>query len=507
MPARRSPARPSGARPEALFQPPPERQPLAARMRPRSLDEFVGQEHLVGERGPLRRSIARGHLASLLLWGPPGTGKTSLARLLAGGIGARFATMSAVMAGVAEVRATIAEAQERLSLHGTRTVLFLDEIHRFNRAQQDALLPHVEDGTVTLIGATTENPYFEVNAALLSRMRVWRLEPLTDDEVATVVRRALADDERGLAGPFGPDGGVVLGDDAFEHLVSLAGGDARAALNVLEGATALAEAEGVRDEAGRVAPRLADVETAAQQRILAYDRAGDGHYDTASAFIKSLRGNDPDAALYWLATMIAAGEDPKFIARRLIISASEDVGNADPRALQVAVAAAHALDWIGLPEAQHALAQAATYIATAPKSNRSGLAYWAAAGDVEARGALPVPLHLRNAPHRGMKQHGIGVGYRYPHDFEGADVDQQYLPDELAGRRYYLPTDQGYEATLGARMAAREEAREQARAAGRTRRSRFPAPDASHHAGDGILRSREESRRRLAETEKRDAGE
>ena len=505
MPARRSLARPAGARPEALFQPPPERQPLAARMRPRTLDEFVGQEHLVGERGPLRRSIARDHLGSLLLWGPPGTGKTSLARLLAAAVGAHFTTLSAVMSGVADVRGTIAAAQERLALHGSRSVLFLDEIHRFNKAQQDALLPHVEDGTVTLIGATTENPYFEVNAALLSRMRVWRLEPLTDDDVATVVRRALADEERGLAGSLGPTGGVALADDAFEHLVSLAGGDARAALNVLEGATALAESEDVRDEASRVAPRLADIETAAQQRVLAYDRAGDGHYDTASAFIKSLRGNDPDAALYWLATMIAAGEDPKFIARRLIISASEDVGNADPRALQVAVAAAHALDWIGLPEAQYALAQATTYIASAPKSNRSGLAYFAAAGDLEAHGALPVPLHLRNAAHRGMKQHGIGVGYRYPHDFEGADVEQQYLPDELAGRRYYLPTDQGYEATLAARMASRAEAREHARATGRTPRSRLPAPDAGHAAGGGIMRRREESRKQLAETEQRDA--
>jgi putative ATPase len=474
-------------------------------MRPRNLSEFVGQEHLVGERGPLRRSVARGHLSSLLLWGPPGTGKTSLARLLAAEIGAEFNSLSAVMSGVAEVRATIAAAQDRLNLQGSRTILFIDEIHRFNKAQQDALLPHVEDGTVTLVGATTENPYFEVNAALLSRMRVWRLEPLTDDEVGVVVRRALEDADHGLAGPLGPDGGVGLTDAAFEHLVSLAGGDARAALNVLEGATALAEAEEVRDAEGRVSPRLEDVEAAAQQRVLAYDRAGDGHYDTVSAFIKSLRGNDPDAALYWLAAMIAAGEDPKFIARRLIISASEDVGNADPRALQVAVAAGQALDWIGLPEAQYALAQATTYIATAPKSNRSGAAYWAAVSEIEANGGLPVPLHLRNAPHRRMQQHGIGVGYRYSHDYEGADVDQQYLPDALAARQFYLPTDQGYEATIAARMTGRADARAAAKAAGRTPRSRIPGPEIKKGAGKGIMQAREEARKKLAETERRDA--
>ena len=470
-------------------------------MRPRTLDEFVGQNHLVGEKGPLRRGILRGHLASLLLWGPPGTGKTSLARLLAAAIGAEFATLSAVMAGVADVRSTIAGAQEHLVLHGTRTVLFLDEIHRFNKAQQDALLPHVEDGTVTLIGATTENPYFEVNAALLSRMRVWRLEALTDDEVATVVRRALEDTERGLAGQFGPDGGVALDDAAFDHLVGLAGGDARSALNVLEGAVALAEAEGMRDEHGHVVPRLEDVEAAAQQRVLAYDRAGDGHYDTVSAFIKSLRGNDPDAALYWLAAMIAAGEDPRFIARRLIISASEDVGNADPRALQVAIAAAQALDHVGLPEAQYALAQATTYIATAPKSNRSGSAYFAAASDIESKGSLPVPLHLRNAAHHLMKRHGIGVGYRYPHDFDGADVVQQYLPDDLIDRRYYLPTDQGYEATIANRMAARAESR----SASRPRPNPTPKPTMS--GSSDVMRTREANRKRLAETEKRDASD
>ena len=472
-------------------------------MRPRTFEEFQGQGHLVGETGPLRRSVSRGHLTSLLLWGPPGTGKTTLARILAEAIKAEFTTLSAVMSGVAEVRAGIAAAQERLALSGQRTVLFIDEIHRFNKAQQDALLPHVEDGTITLIGATTENPYFEVNSALLSRLRVWRLEPLTDDDIGVVVRRAIDDEDRGLAGSLGPEDGkgVALANDAFEHLVGISGGDARVALNVLEGAVALADSEGARDKKGRVAPRLEDIEAAAQQRILQYDRAGDGHYDTVSAFIKSLRGNDADASLYWLAAMIAAGEDPRFIARRLIIAASEDVGNADPRALQVAVAAAQALDHVGLPEAQFALAQACVFVASSPKSDSVGRAYGAAMADVIKHGSLAVPLHLRSAGDRRMKHHGIGVGYLFPHDFEGDDVEQQYLPDELVGRRYYVPGDQGYEATVAARMAARGEARNN----GRPRRKKRSDPPMASLSD--AMRPREEARKRLAATEKKDASD
>ena len=417
-------------------------QPLAARMRPRSLDEFVGQQHLVGERGALRRMIDAGHLASMVLWGPPGSGKTTLARLLAEAIDAPFVTLSAVGSGVADVRARMAEARACIDQGGRSTILFIDEIHRFNKAQQDALLPQVEEGTITLIGATTENPYFEVNSALLSRLRVFRLEALSEEDLAAVVDRALAESERGLGGA------VSLDADARAHLLDISGGDARAALNILEAAAAMSEA-----------PSLEEVEAAAQQRVLAYDRAGDGHYDTVSAFIKSLRGNDPDAALYWLATMIAAGEDPRFICRRLIISASEDVGNADPRALQVAVAAAQALEWVGLPEAQYALAQATIFVAAAPKSDRSGAAYWAAVEDVERHGSLPVPGHLRTAGWREKRDFGHGKGYRNPHDHAGHDIEQQYLPDKLAGRRYYEPADEGYEKLIAERMAARNETR------------------------------------------------
>jgi putative ATPase len=467
-------------------------------MRPRTIDEVVGHEQLIGERGTLRRALEGGRLGSLLLWGPPGSGKTSLARVLADSAGARLVTISAVMSGVAEVRALVAEAREKLILNGQQTILFIDEIHRFNKAQQDALLPHVEDGTVTLVGATTENPYFEVNSALLSRVRVYRLEPLTDEQVGTVIRRALADVDRGLAGTLGPVGGVRLDDEPFEHLVGLSAGDARQALNVLEGAASIAEADGIRGEDGAVAPRLEDVEAAAQQRALAYDRAGDGHYDTVSAFIKSVRGNDPDAALYWLAAMIAAGEDPRFIARRLIILASEDVGLADPRALEVAVAAAQALDWVGLPEAQYALAQATVMLAVTTKSNAVGRGYFAAMADVLANGSLPVPAHLRSSGAARRK-------YRYPHEFEGDDVEQQYLPDKITGRRYYFPGDLGAEVKIGERMERLANARTEP-----SRRKKpvpgQPAADPMAAGSEG-MRRRRESLRELADDQRRDAGE
>jgi putative ATPase len=411
--------------------------PLAARMRPRTLDEFIGQPHLVGANGALTRVVKPGYLPSMVLWGPPGSGKTTLARLLAERSGGTWRQISAVTSGVADIRQLVADARQ-LRDAGGKTVVFIDELHRFNKAQQDALLPHVEDGTISLVGATTENPYYEINSPLLSRLRVYRLEPLSEENLGEIVAHAIAD-ERGL------DGAATLTEDGRAALLDLSGGDARQALNILESAAA------VTDKGGSIGPEL--VAEAAQQRLLAYDRVGDQHYEAASAFIKSMRGTDPDAALYWCASMIAAGEDPTFIARRIVIAASEDVGNADPRALQVAVAAMQAVEMIGLPEAQYALAQAAAYVASAPKSNRAGGAYFAALADVEEKGRLPVPLHLRPSAHRRLsREYGYGKGYLYPHDFEGADVDQQYLPDELAGKVYYEPSDQGLETQIGERL-------------------------------------------------------
>jgi putative ATPase len=404
--------------------------PLAARMRPQTLDEFVGQRTLVGDEGALTKVVRPGYLPSMVLWGPPGSGKTTLARLLAERSGGTWRQLSAVTSGVADVRSLVADAKA-LREQGGRTVAFIDELHRFNKAQQDALLPHVEDGTITLIGATTENPYYEINSPLLSRLRVYRLEPLSEEELRVISERALAE-ERGLAGR------VKVSDEGMASLLDLSGGDARQALNILEAASAVAPD-------GALIGRE-QVEEAAQQRLLAYDRVGDQHYEAASAFIKSMRGNDPDAALYWCASMVAAGEDPTFIARRIVIAASEDVGSADPRALQVAVAAMQAVEMIGLPEAQYALAQAVVHVATAPKSNRAGAAYFAALAEVEEKGRLPVPLHLRPSAHRRLaREHGYGKGYLYPHDYDGADVDQQYLPDELAGRVFYEPSEIGYE--------------------------------------------------------------
>jgi putative ATPase len=418
------------------------RAPLATRMRPRSLDELVGQEQVVGPGTLLRRAIEADRLSSLILWGPPGSGKTTLARIIAATTKAHFAAVSAVTSGVADLRAAIKEAGDRLGMHNQRTVLFIDEIHRFNKAQQDAILPYVEDGTVILIGATTENPSFEVNSPLLSRSRVIVLRALTDDDVRTILLRAMTDRERGLGGQD-----LTLDDDALDFLVNIANGDARFALNTLEFASS---GSGYGD--GR-AITLELVQEAAQRRAGTYDKSGDDHFDAISALHKTLRGSDPDAALYWLARMLERGDDPLYVARRLIRFASEDVGLADPQALQLAMAAQQAVHFIGLPEGALALAELVVYLALAPKSNAVYRAYGAAQTDVAVTRNDPVPLHLRNAPTRLIQDLGYGKGYRYAHDYEGGVVGQQNLPDNLAGRIYYDPTDRGFERDLSTRLA------------------------------------------------------
>lgn len=411
-----------------LFDVPEVAAPLAARMRPRTLDEFAGQEDLVGPGRPLRVAIERDAAPSMVLWGPPGSGKTTLAEIVATQTGAYFERMSAVTAGVADLRRVTSEARVRRRT-GKRTILFIDEIHRFNKAQQDAVLPFVEDGTVTLIGATTENPSFEVNSALLSRARVFVLSSLTDADVGRIVDGALRD-ERGL------DGDVLIDDDARDLLIGLANGDARSALNALEFAAASAPGEPAHIDA-------AVVRKAVQRRETRFDKSGEARYDTISAFIKSMRASDPDAAVYWLARLIEGGEDPSFIARRIVIAASEDVGLADSNALQVAVAAQQAVHFVGMPEGFYPLAHATLYLATAPKSNSVGRAYSAALQDVRETRNEPVPLHLRNAPTRLMRQLGYGEGYHYAHDDYA--VRQVNLPENLQGRRYYDPGTQGAE--------------------------------------------------------------
>jgi putative ATPase len=417
-------------------KPPPDA-PLAVRMRPRTLDEMIGQEHILGEGSALRTAIEAGRPHSSILYGPPGSGKTTLARIAAARAEGAFEEESAVNAGKAEIRGVIERARERRKAAGRPTILFLDEIHRFNKAQQDALLPAVEEGLLTLIGATTENPYFEVNSALLSRTQVYELRPLEPEQVEALLRRALSDPERGLAEP------PTVSDEALEMLSARSGGDARVALSALERAAERAGAEEVD---------VAAIEDALQRKALDYDRQGDRHYDFVSAWIKATRGSDVDASLYYLAVMLEGGEDPRFIARRMVILASEDVGNADPQALLVADAAARAVDRVGLPECALNLAQATVYLALAPKSNASYRALGAARAEVRAHGAKTPPDYLRDAHYPGAGKLGRGTGYRYAHDEPGGVSDQPLLPEGLEDRRFYAPTERGFEAELGRRL-------------------------------------------------------
>ncbi len=419
--------------------------PLAERMRPRSVAEFSGQDHLVGEGRILRRMIETDSLASLILWGPPGCGKTTLAHIIAAETKSHFIFFSAILSGIKEIRETFREA-ERYSARGIRTVLFIDEIHRFNKSQQDAFLPYIEKGVVTVIGATTENPSFEVIAPLLSRSRVLTLQQLEPDTVRGLLVQALTDTERGLG-----NSGVTATDEALDFLAVQADGDARSALNTLEVAAGLASLPGSSPEEGGCIT-LDIAQEALQKKALLYDKGGEEHYNVISAFIKSLRGSAPDAALYWLARMLEAGEDPIFILRRMIIMASEDIGNADPRALQVAVSALQAFQVIGMPEGRIILGQAVTYLATAPKSNASYVGINSALAEVRKSGALPVPLHIRNAPTKLMKEQGYGKGYQYAHDYEEGYSGQECLPERLAGRTFYEPTGHGYEKNITERM-------------------------------------------------------
>ena len=417
--------------------------PLADRMRPQTLDEFVGQDHLLGHGKILRQAIESDHLPSMILWGPPGSGKTTLAMIIATTTGAQFLAFSAVLSGVKEIKEVINEAEEEWTYNKRRTILFVDEIHRFNKAQQDAFLPHVEKGTIILIGATTENPSFEVISPLLSRTKVFTLQALKEEEVELILKRGLADKERGL-GHYA----TVIEPEVFEGICRIANGDARIALNTLEMSVLTAPP----DQKGTRHIKKEDLEEVLQRKAFLYDKSGEEHYNLISAFHKSLRGSDPDAALYWLGRMLEAGEDPLYIARRMIRFASEDVGIADSQALQVAVAAMEAFHFIGLPEGDLALAQAAVYLATAPKSNALYTGYLRVKKDVRELENMPVPLHIRNAPTKLMEDLGYGKDYRYPHDYPDHFVEEEYLPENLKGRTYYHPTEQGFEKEIKKRL-------------------------------------------------------